>query len=83
MSVYIYIYIYCLDQTTEKGLNNLKRRDSPLCNFTESCRSDLVKTLCPKKCGKDLIYLVTLVSKVRKKYFVIYKYLIFSMTFRT
>ena len=63
MSVYIYIYIYCLDQTTEKGLNNLKRRDSPLCNFTESCRSDLVKTLCPKKCGKDLIYLVTLVSK--------------------
>ena len=61
--VCIYLYIYCLDQTTEKGLNNLKRRDSPLCNFTESCRSDLVKTLCPKKCGKDLIYLVTLVSK--------------------
>ena len=61
--LYIFIYIYCLDQTTEKGLINLKRRDSPLCNFTESCRSDLVKTLCPKKCGKDLIYLVTLVSK--------------------
>ena len=46
------MYIYCLDQTTD-----FMRRDSPLCNFTESCRSELVKTLCPKKCGKAKIYL--------------------------
>ena len=39
------------------------RRDSPLCNFTESCRSELVKTLCPKKCGKAKIYLEIFVLK--------------------
>ena len=58
MCIYVHIYIYCLDQTTD-----FMRRDSPLCNFTESCRSDLVKTLCPKKCGKAKIYLEIFVLK--------------------